>query len=80
MLTKVQKWGNSLGLRIPKTIALDAKLENESVVEMELVDGEIIIKPVAEKKWQLDELVAKMTASNRHSEVDTGKPAGNEVW
>ena len=80
MLTKVQKWGNSLALRIPKAFALDANLENESVVEMALVDGEIVIKPVTEKRWQLDGLVAKITTSNLHSEVDTGKATGNEVW
>lgn len=80
MLTKVQKWGNSLAVRIPKAVALDANLENESVVEMALVDGEIIIKPAPQKRWHLDELVAKITASNLHSEVDAGKAAGNEVW
>jgi antitoxin MazE len=47
MLTKVQKWGNSLALRIPKAFALDAQLKNDSVVEVSLVDGQIVIKPVA---------------------------------
>lgn len=46
MLTKVQKWGNSLALRIPKAFILDAQLENDSFVEISLVEGQIIIAPV----------------------------------
>jgi len=80
MLTKVQKWGNSLALRIPKTFAHDAQLENDSMVEMSLVDGQIIIKPVTEPRWTLEELLAGVTKDNRHAETDTGAAVGNEVW
>ncbi|MCA9945550.1 MAG: AbrB/MazE/SpoVT family DNA-binding domain-containing protein, partial [Anaerolineales bacterium] len=51
MLTKVQKWGNSLALRIPKAFALDAQLENDSPVEISFVDGQIVIKPVSTPIW-----------------------------
>ena len=54
MRTKVQKWGNSLALRIPKTFAHDAQLENDSTVELSLVDGQIIIKPVTARRWTLE--------------------------
>jgi antitoxin MazE len=80
MLTKVQKWGNSLALRIPKTFAHDAQLENDSMVEMSLVDGQIIIKPVTQRRWTLEELLAGVTKDNRHAETDTGAAVGNEVW
>ena len=80
MLAKVQKWGNSLALRIPKTFAHDAQLENDSMVEMSLVDGQIVIKPVTERRWTLEELLAGVTKSNRHTEIDTGDAIGNEVW
>ncbi|NTW99727.1 MAG: AbrB/MazE/SpoVT family DNA-binding domain-containing protein, partial [Geobacteraceae bacterium] len=46
MLTKVQKWGNSLALRIPKAFALDAQLVNDSFVEMSVVEGQLIITPI----------------------------------
>jgi antitoxin MazE len=46
MRTKVQKWGNSLALRIPRSLAADARLENDSVVEVAFVDGQIILTPV----------------------------------
>ena len=61
MLTKVQKWGNSLALRIPKSFAADAQLKNDSVVEISLVDGQIIVKPVTNPKLTLDQLLAGVT-------------------
>jgi antitoxin MazE len=80
MLTKVQKWGNSLALRIPKTFALDAQIENDSVVEVSFVDGQIVIKPIVTPKWTLDELLAGVNTDNIHHETDTGLAVGNEVW
>ena len=80
MLTKIQKWGNSLALRIPKTFALDAQLENESFVEISFVDGQIIVKPVSAPVWRLEELLAGINKKNIHHEVDTGSAVGNEVW
>lgn len=80
MLTKIQKWGNSLALRIPKTFALDANLENDSTVEISLVEGKIVVKPVSAPQWSLDELLAGINKNNIHQEVDSGEPVGNEVW
>jgi antitoxin MazE len=80
MLTKVQKWGNSLALRIPKAFALDAQLENNSFVEISIVDGQIIITPVVAPSWTLEELLAGINKKNIHHEVDTGFAIGNEVW
>ena len=80
MRTKVQKWGNSLALRIPKAFALDAQLENNSVVEVSLVDGRIVVKPVTAKHWSLEQLLSGVTSDNIHQEVDTGNAVGNEVW
>ena len=80
MLTKIQKWGNSLALRIPKAFALDAQLESDSVVEISLVDGQIVIKPVTTPKWSLEQLLAGVTRANIHHETDTGAAVGNEIW
>ena len=80
MLTKVQKWGNSLALRIPKAFALDAQLENDSFVEITIVEGQIIITPVAAPSWTLEELLAGINKKNIHHEVDTGFATGNEAW
>ena len=80
MLTKIQKWGNSLALRIPKAFALDAQLEKDSFVEISLVDGQIIVKPVSTPIWTLEELLAGINKNNIHHEVDTGSAVGNEFW
>ena len=80
MLTKVQKWGNSLALRIPKALARDAQLENDSLVEINIVEGQIIITPVVAPSWTLEELLAGINKKNIHHEVDTGSAIGNEVW
>lgn len=80
MLTKIQRWGNSLALRIPKAFALDTQLENDSFVEISLVDGRIVITPVASPSWTLEELLAGINKKNIHHEVDTGIAVGNEVW
>jgi antitoxin MazE len=80
MLTKVQKWGNSLVLRIPKALARDAQLENDSLVEISLVEGQIIVTPVEAPNWTLDELLDGVTKKNIHHEIDSGPSVGNEVW
>jgi len=80
MLTKVQKWGNSLALRIPKAFALHAQLENDSLVEINVVEGQIIVTPVVAPSWTLAELLAGVNKKNLHHEVDTGSAVGNEVW
>jgi antitoxin MazE len=80
MLTKIQKWGNSLALRIPKAFALDVQLENDSIVEVSLVDGQIVIKPVITPNWTLDQLLEGVNSENMHQETDTGHATGNEIW
>lgn len=80
MLTKVQKWGNSLALRIPKTWALEARLENNSEVEISLVEGKLLITPVVTVREELAHLLSGVTEENLHNECDTGDAAGKENW
>lgn len=80
MKTRVQKWGNSLALRIPKPFAIEVGLERNSPVEVSVVDGQLIIAPAVEATVVLHELLAQVTEENLHGEVDTGLAAGNEAW
>ncbi len=80
MLTKIQKWGNSLALRIPKAFAAEAQLQNDSLVEISIVEGKIIIAPATTPSWTLDELLAGITKDNLHPETETGTAVGNEAW
>ena len=80
MRVSVQKWGNSLALRIPKAVAEESQIAQGSLVELRLRKGELVVKPLAKPSYTLDELLAGVTDDNLHAEVDTGMPTGREVW
>lgn len=80
MLAKIQKWGNSLALRIPKAFAEETGLDSDSAVEIRVIDGQIHIVPIQNSQYELEALLAEVTADNLHEEVDTGNAMGNEVW
>lgn len=77
--TQIAKWGNSLGLRLPKAVAAEARVGEGDTVEVTVKDGAIIIRP-AQVTYTLEELVSKITPRNRHAETDWGKPVGREEW
>ena len=80
MKTRVQKWGNSLALRIPKSFADEVGLQKETSVEVSLADGKIVVTPITKSKLTLEQLLSKVTKENLHHEVDTGPAVGNETW
>ncbi len=77
MQTVVQKWGNSLGIRIPSVYAKEFNLKNGNSVEIVKEDGKIIIIP---PKKTLDEMLARVTKDNIHAPIETGSSLGNEEW
>ena len=80
MKTRVQKWGNSLALRIPKSLATEVGLQIDSPVDMSLVKGKLIIAPIAKRKLTLKALLVQVTDDNLHHEADTGPAVENEAW
>lgn len=80
MVAKAQKWGNSLAVRLPKTMAEECGIQADSPIEIIREENTIIIKPIAKKQISLDALLAEITEENMHSEVSTGKPVGREIW
>jgi len=80
MKTRIQKWGNSLALRIPKAFAVEVGLQNETDVEVVLMDGKLVITPVIKSGLDLEQLLAEVTGDNLHHEVDTGRVIGKETW
>ncbi len=80
MKARVQKWGNSLALRIPRALAEETGLQKESPVELSLVDGALVVTPASQPRRQLAELLSRITPQNLHHELDTGAAAGNEAW
>jgi len=80
MKTKIQKWGNSLALRVPKSFAVHCGIEDGSQVDLFVREGELVVAPIPAKKYTLEELVSGITAKNRHESVDWGPPVGKEIW
>ena len=80
METQVRKWGNSLALRIPKPLAAEVGLGDNSPVELSLVEGKLVVSPLHQVEYSLECLLAQVTEENVHSEVDTGPAAGGEAW
>jgi antitoxin MazE len=79
MQTRIQKWGNSLAVRIPKAFAEEANLSEDSSVEMSVVNGKLIIQNAVYIPT-LEEMLAQITDDNIHDAVDWGGPVGKEIW
>ena len=80
MKARVQKWGNSLGIRIPKALAQEVTLETDSEVDLTALDGKLVISLVASRTVSLRHLLSKVTATNTHGEISMGKVKGREAW
>ncbi|MBI4565245.1 MAG: AbrB/MazE/SpoVT family DNA-binding domain-containing protein [Planctomycetes bacterium] len=78
MITQIQKWGNSLGIRIPRSFAKQARVDRGSEVDLAVERGRLVIRPVKPAKYRLEALLGKIRPDNLHTEVDTGSPAGRE--
>ncbi|MCC6362652.1 MAG: AbrB/MazE/SpoVT family DNA-binding domain-containing protein [Bryobacterales bacterium] len=77
---QVAKWGNSLAVRLPRMIAKEAGITEGDRMTLSLSsDGSIVMRP-ARRKYDLDELVSRITPRNRHSQADWGNPVGQEEW
>ena len=76
----IKKWGNSLALRIPKSIADSGNISRGSLVNMFIEDGKLIIQPIQGSKFSLEALLSQITDDNKHSETDTGTHTGEEIW
>jgi antitoxin MazE len=72
MQARVQKWGNSLAVRIPKSFASQSHLAQNSVVEMTVENGRIILLPVSQPEVTLSHLLEGVTVDNLHGETETG--------
>ena len=80
MRTRIEKWGDGLALPIPQSFADQTGLSLDTIVDISVVDGRILIEPRSRQRRTLAELVAGITEKNRHSEVDTGPSVGAEAW
>jgi antitoxin MazE len=78
--TKILKWGNSLGARIPRSFAAEAKVDAGAVVDISVEQGGLRIRTVRRRRYALRELLRKITPRNVHEEIATGAAVGREAW
>ena len=80
MQTKIQKWGNSLAVRIPMAFVRAAHVAYGTAVDLSIDGGKIIIDPAPAAEYRLEDLLKGVTAENLHAAVDTGEAVGQEAW
>ena len=80
MMVQIERDGETLRVALPADMTNASHLEAGSYVDVTLVDGRIMLVPVKPEDMTLEELLAQVTPENRHGEIDTGPPVGNEIW
>jgi antitoxin MazE len=80
MITKIQKWGNSLGLRIPKSFAEEAGVEEGSPVDISLEGDRLVVRPLRGERHLLSNLLSQVREENLHKEISTEEAVGREIW
>ena len=82
MITKVQKWGNSQGLRLSKDLLCDVDIEVGDSVDVAVLDGTLVVTPVRRVRGRLDlgQLVREIPSDYKPGELDWGPSVGREVW
>jgi len=82
MITRVQKWGNSQGLRLSKELLSDVDIAVGDAVDVTVRDGSLVVTPVRRVRGGLDlrELVGRMPQDYKPEELEWGSPVGREAW
>jgi antitoxin MazE len=79
MIAKIQKWGNSLAIRIPKSLADEIKIKENTKVDLAIRGNELVIKKVPDNNYTLKKLLKQVNEKNIHYETDFGQPSGQEL-
>lgn len=82
MLAKIQKWGNSQGLRLAKNLLAEAQIQVGDEVNISVKSGVIVVSPAKKirGRYKLEELVTRIPENYQTCEFDWGKPIGKEEW
>jgi antitoxin component of MazEF toxin-antitoxin module len=80
MTSRFAKWGNSVALRIPSGLAKELRVAEGTAADLRVSNGSLVVTPVRKaSRYDIDKLAAAITPENRHGEIDTGRPVGNEL-
>jgi antitoxin MazE len=77
---RVVKWGNSLAIRIPRSVASEVRLEEGAAVDVRVEDNAMVVRKTEDARVDLAGLLRKVTKTNVHGEVSTGRRKGREAW
>lgn len=80
MQAKIQQWGNSLGLRIPRSIAAEARVGEETTVDLSMENGQLLVRPLRARWYALAAPLRRVNRRNRHGELVMGRAVGREAW
>jgi len=80
MRVSIRRWGNSLALRIPKSLAAESQIDEGREVELSVVRGKLVATPARRQRPTLQRLLSRITPDNLHGEVNTGRRKGREAW
>lgn len=80
MQTRIRKWGNSLGLRIPRSVAAEARVEEGAAVDLSVDKGRLLVRPLRPRRYSLEALLRTVSRRNLHRETPTGRASGREAW
>jgi len=79
MIATIQKWGNSLAVRLPKTLAEETRMTEGTQIELLRTGQGVLLKARARPRYRLEKLVAGISPKNLHSETDWGRSVGREI-
>ena len=80
MEARIGKWGNSLALRIPQSVAARVGITLNATVELTPRGGELVVSLLRRPGTELEDLLARVTEENLHGEVETGASVRGEAW
>lgn len=80
MRATIQKWGNSLAVRIPKAFAEETRLRQGSEIDISLADGNVVLAPLPKEPLKLSELLERVSPESLHEHAEWGQPKGREAW
>jgi len=82
MKTYIKKWGNSLALRIPKSLTdeINLKIDTPVTISVDKSNHRILITRINEEQYSLENMLSKVSEENIHKEYESGKPVGKEIW
>ena len=80
MSVTLHKWGNGVGLRLPKSLLEQLRLKEGSEVDVKVEGNRLVIEPARRRRYTMAEVLEGFAPDDRPGEVDWGKPVGREVW